>query len=217
MSLESPGKHTRLTTEQEYFHRLDVELIDQMRKRAALEEERRRLSEVTQVKDEAILDALAEVGFDHGNAILLHLVPLLQVAWVDGSVSSAERDRIVREARSRGIDEGGAADQKLSTWLDQRPSEEIFRTAIRALRSVLAASPPTPNEANASSLLQSCADVAAASGGLLGLTTPVSAVERRLLKDLARELELDHPDGTVRTYKPRAPKQLPTLEPRGGS
>ena len=198
MSLESPGKHTRLTTEQEYFHRLDVELIDQMRKRAALEEERHRLAEATQVKDETILDALAEVGFNHENATLLHLVPLIQIAWIDGSVSSAERDRIVREARSRGIDEGGAADQKLSTWLEQRPSEDVFRTAIRALQLVLAASPQSPNEASANSLLRSCADVAAASGGLFGLTTPISAVEQSFLTDLARQLGLDHPLARVR-------------------
>ena len=193
MSLESPGKHKRLTTEREYFHRLDVELIDQMRKRAALREERQRLAEVSHVNDEAILNALAEVGFNHGNATLLHLVPLIQVAWIDGSVSSAERDRIVRVARARGIEEGGAADQQLSTWLDQRPSEEVFRTAIRALRSVLRALPPSPNEASASSLLESCADVAVASGGLFGLTSPVSPAEQKLLKDLARQLEPPNP------------------------
>jgi hypothetical protein len=193
MSVESTTKHEPLTTEEEYFHRLDVELLDQMRKRAALEKERLQLAEVSHVKDQAILDALARVGFNRGNAMLLHLVPLIEVAWIDGAVSRAERDRIVELARSRGIEEGSAADQQLSTWLDQRPSDEVFRMAVHALRAVLEGLPRTQNDAGASSLLQSCADIAAASGGLFGLTTPVSDAERKLLENLARQLALDHP------------------------
>ena len=193
MSLESTTKHEQLTTEEEYFHRLDVELLDQMRKRAALEKERMQLAEVSHVKDQAILGALARVGFNGENAALLHLVPLVEVAWIDGAVSRAERDRIVELARSRGIEEGSAADQQLSTWFDQRPSEEIFRTAVQALRAVLEGLPPSQNNAGVRSLLQSCADIAAASGGLLGLTSPVSDAERKLLQDLARQLAVDHP------------------------
>jgi hypothetical protein len=193
MSLKTPIQRERLTTEAEYFHRLDVELIDQMRKRAALEEGRLQLAEVSHIKAQAVLDALAQVGFNHGNAMLLHLVPLIQVAWIDGSVSPAERDRIVKVARSRGIEEGGAADQQLSTWLDKRPSEEVFRTAVRALRAALETLPPSEIEASVKSLLQSCTDIAGASGGLFGLTTPVSAAEQKLLEDLARQLDLDLP------------------------
>src|SRR5579864_8815203 len=48
------------------------------------------------------------------------------------------------------------------------------------------------NEASASSLLQSCADVAAASGGLF--TTPISPPEQKLLEDLARQ-RVGSPDG----------------------
>ena len=171
MSPKTPRKWSQLTqftTEAEYFHRLDVELLDQMRKRAAFEEERLQLAEQSHIKDQAILDALAQVGFNHGNAMLLDLVPLIQVAWIDGWVSRAERDGIVKVARTRGIEEGGAADQKLSSWLDQQPSEEVYRTAVRALRAVLETLPPSQSEAKATSLLRSCRDVAAASGGLFG-------------------------------------------------
>jgi hypothetical protein len=71
MSRENLTKREQLTTEEEYFHRLDVVLLDQMRKRAALAEERLQLAEVSQVKDPVILDALAEAGFNRGNAMLL--------------------------------------------------------------------------------------------------------------------------------------------------
>jgi hypothetical protein len=154
MSLQTLRKRKQLTTEAEYFHRLDVELLDQMRKRAVFEEERLQLARASNIQDQGILDALAHVGFNHGNAMLLDLVPLIQVAWIDGSVSRAERERIVKVARSRGVEDGSAADQQLSTWFDQPPSEEVYRTAVRALRAVLETLPASQNEASASSLLQ---------------------------------------------------------------
>jgi hypothetical protein len=191
MPLKAPSKRERVV-EDEYFHRLDVELMDQMRERAAVEEERRQLAEASKIQDQRLLDDLARVGFNPRNATLLHLVPLIQVAWVDRSVSRAERDRIVKVARLRGIEEGCAADQQLTMWLDQRPSDEVFETAVRALRPSRETSPSNQNEASARSLLERCEGVAAASGGFFGLTTPVSAAERELLDDLARKL-LDHP------------------------
>ena len=134
MPLKTPNKRERVA-EDEYFYRLDVELLDQMRERAAVEEERRQLAEASNIQDQGLLDDLARVGFNPRNARLLHLVPLIQVAWVDGSVSRAERDRHRESGPSPGIEEGCAADQQLTMWLDQRPSDEVFETAVRALRA----------------------------------------------------------------------------------
>jgi hypothetical protein len=191
MPVKTPKKRERVA-EDEYFHRIDVELLEQMRQRDAAREERRQLAEASNIQDQRILDDLARVGFNPRNAKLLHLMPLLQVAWVDGSVSRAEGNRIVKAARLRGIEEGCAADQQLTMWLDQRPSDEVFAVAIRALRESMETLPPNQNVANASSLLDECEGVASASGGFFGLTTSVSAAERKLLEELARKL-LDHP------------------------
>ncbi len=191
MPLKAPNKRERVA-EDEYFHRLDVELLDQMRERDAVVEKRRQLAEASNIQDQQLLDDLARVGFNPRNARLLHLVPLIQVAWVDGSVSRAERDLIMKVARFWGVQEGSAADQQLSMWLDQRPSDGVFETAVRALCASRETSPSNQNEDSARSLLEACEGVAAASGGFFGLTTPVSAAERELLDDLARKL-LDHP------------------------
>lgn len=190
MPLKAPNKRERVA-EDEYFHRLDVELLDQMRKRAALDEERRQLAEASHIRDQPILEALARVGFSHRNVTLLRLLPLIQVAWIDGSVSRAERDLIMKVARFRGVREGSAADQQLTMWLDQRPSDGVFEAAVRALCASMETSPSNENQDSARSLLEKCEGVAAASGGFFGLTTPVSAAERELLDDLARKL-LDH-------------------------
>ncbi len=190
MPLKAPNKRERIA-EDEYFHRLDVELLDQMRERDAVEEKRRQLAEASNIQDQRLLDDLARVGFDPRNAKLLHLVPLIQVAWVDGSVSRAERDRIATVARLHGIQEGCSTDRQLSMWLEQRPSDEVFQTAVRAIRASMETLPPNQIEASSRSLLQDCVDVASASGGFFGLTTPVSAAERKMLDHLAQQLELE--------------------------
>lgn len=189
MIRETPSKHAHLTTEEEYFHRLDAEALEQLRKRAASEEERLRLAEASHVKEPAILDALARLGFHQGNVMLIPLVPLIQVAWADGSVSHAERDRVVRFARRQEIQEGTLANQQLAAWLEQKPSNEIFQTARRALRTLLDQLPESQREARKRSLHQSYAAVASASGGLLGLTRPICPAEQELLDELGRELE----------------------------
>jgi hypothetical protein len=181
----------RRNNEEEYFHRLDLELLDQMRKRAIEAEDRSRLAKSSTITDDAILEALAQVGVSHTNAMLLHFVPLVEVAWRDGSVSCAERDLITAVARFRGIIEGDTADCQLSRWLNQRPSPDVLQAAVRALRAIVQSLPAVESEVFAHSLLKDCVDVAAASGGFLGFSSSVSSVERLLIEELARQLTLN--------------------------
>ena len=49
-----------------------------------------------------LLPARRRVARPKAQACRLSLVPLIQGAWMDGAVSHAERDRIVKVARSEG-------------------------------------------------------------------------------------------------------------------
>jgi hypothetical protein len=189
MSHETPSTHVRLTTEEEYFHRLDAELLEQMRRQAAADGERLRLAEVSQISDVAILDALSRAGFHHTNASLLPLVPLIDVAWVDGSVSDAEKETIIGIARREGIEKGSPADEQLAAWLQHKPSEEVFHAARLALRALIGALLECQREVRKRLLLQSCTEVASASGGLFGLTSPISPAERDLVAELGWQLD----------------------------
>jgi len=180
----------RRNNEEEYFHRLDIELLNQMRKRAVLDEERLKLAKASHITDESILEALARVGFSHTNSKLLRFVPLVEVAWIDGSVSQTERDLIVALARSHGIAAADSSGEQLSRWLDRRPSQAVLQTVVRALRAVMESLPQSESDALALLILKDCVDVAEASGGFLGIWSSVSAVERRLIEQLAGQLNL---------------------------
>jgi hypothetical protein len=173
--------------EEDYFRKRDRELIEKMRKASAAEDARRAMEEKVGVHDPALLRELEELGFTPETVALLPLMPLVQMAWAEGGVSDAERKLIVQLARARGMDEGSAADRQLSTWLGSRPSSDVFARATRLIRAMLD-QPVTDHGLTADDLVKYCENIAAASGGILGINR-ISSEERALLNTIARDLK----------------------------
>jgi tellurite resistance protein len=175
--------------EEDYFRRKEQELIEKMRQKQAAESERQQLAEATGIADEAILNDLQELGFTRSTISLLHLVPLAQVAWADGSVSSREREQMMEIARMRGIAEGSDADKQLARLLDKQPSEEFFSQSLRVIRAVMHSLPTDQQENARRDLVAFSICIASASGGILGLGDKVSDEERAMITQIARSLE----------------------------
>lgn len=174
--------------EEEYFRKHEQELIEKLRRRAAAETTRQQLGEQAGVADEEILQDLENLGYTPETVSLLHLVPLVHLAWAEGGVSDRERELIVQAARARGIEAGTPADAQLTEWLTARPSEPMFERNLRAIRAILESRPETEREASRSDLLSTATAIAEASGGLLGFRA-VSPEERALLSRISQELE----------------------------
>ena len=171
--------------EDEYFHRKEKELIEKLRKRSAAEAQMKELSEATGNPNEEILKTLQELGYTRGTVALLHLVPLLNVAWADGNVSRQEREMMLEAARLHGVAEGSAAYKQLIDWLDNRPSKEFFEHTLRIVGDLLENTPRADGRFGSHGVLDDCARVAAASGGILGFGSKISAEEQALLQRIA--------------------------------
>jgi hypothetical protein len=180
--------------EEEYFRKREQELIEKMRQHADADAARRRLGEQAGVADEEILQDLQALGYTAETVTLLHLVPLVQMAWAEGDVSDRERDLIKEAARARGIAAGSPADQQLSHWLTRRPADDFFEKTLRAIGAVLQAQPAETRAASQKDLLSYCTAIASASGGILGFRT-VSDEERQLLSRISQEFEKAHGPG----------------------
>ncbi len=173
--------------EEEYFRKKDRELIEKMRRAATATEARAEMGKKTGLTDPEMLQELETLGFTPETVVLLPLVPVVQMSWAEGGVTPAERHLIVKLARARGIDEGGAADRQLSDWLDRRPAGHVFTHATRLIRAMLAA--PHHEDLTVDDLVTYCESIADASGGMLGIIGRVSAEERQLLATLVAELK----------------------------
>ena len=173
--------------EEEYFRKKNRELIEKMRLDATNDEARRSMGAQLGLNDSEMLQQLQKLGFTADTVILLPLVPVVQMAWVDGSVTDAERSALFKIARSRGIAEGSAAHHQLSAWLADRPAPAVFESATRLIRAMLDAPAQDATKISPDDLVAYSETIAAASGGLLGINK-ISSEERALLASLAAQL-----------------------------
>jgi len=187
--------------EEAYFHKREQELIEKLRRRGEEAAARRQLGERAGVADEEILKDLQALGYTPETVMLLHLVPLVQMAWAEGSVSDQERALIVEAARSRGVAEGSEADRQLAKWLATRPSEEVFDTTLRAIGAILQAGPAGERDASQRDLLSYCTAIASASGGILGFGK-VTDQERQVLDRISQEFARHHAEAARRAAGP---------------
>ena len=176
--------------EEEYFRRKDRELIERMRQAARDAQMREALEGRTGIHDEESLCQLESLGFTLETCALLPLIPLVQVAWAEAGVSAAERKAIVSFARARGIEAESAADQQLTSWLDHRPSEEMFHKATRLIAAMVGHHAEAAVDLSIEDLIARCEAIAHASGGVFGFGG-VSANERAVLKEIAAELSAE--------------------------
>ena len=181
--------------EDEYFRKRDRELIEKMRQAAIADKTRGELGQKTGLQDPALLKELQDLGFTPDTVVLLPLVPVLEVAWAEGGITPAERDLLVRLARSRGVAEDSVADRQLNAWMTSRPAPSVFAHAGRLTAAMLASgSDQVTTGLTADELVAYCEKIAAVSGGILGLRIgSVSLEEKSLLARIASDLKTRQP------------------------
>jgi hypothetical protein len=202
--LHSGGKPPRSKEEDDYFRRMDAELLEQRKREAEAREEHLEVKRAAGIEDDRVAAELRAAGYNRETIPLLHLVPLIQVAWADGKISQDERRHILEASRLHGVDEGSNAHRQLVSWLDARPDEEFFRRSLRAIRAILHALEPEQRQTRAADLLTLCTKVAAASGGFFGIGRKVSPEEKQRLAEITAELDHDRHDAVVSVTKKMA-------------
>ena len=94
------------------------------------------------------------------------LLPLVYVAWAEGSVSGPERRHILAAAHALGVRDETSAYDRLLGWLDERPDEQFFDEAFAILQRRLAAA--EGGRESMAGIIADCLRVAEASGGVRG-------------------------------------------------
>lgn len=176
--------------EEKYFKERDREKIAQARREQQLEairqQERDGVKQVLQSSDEVAAEALS-LGFDSETARVLPLVPLIQMAWVDGSVTSAENDKVLELARGFGLKVGTPAYNFLTLLLNEQPSEIFFKRVNRVIEHLVDDHPDYWEDKSIAELAE---EVAHASGGFFNLTDPINSKERDLLSEFAEHFSV---------------------------
>jgi hypothetical protein len=178
----------RRASEEDYFRRKDRELVEKMRQATASARASSELSAKTGLNDPALIAELGELGFSPDTVSVLPLVPIVEMAWAEGGITPAERALLVKLARDRGIADGSEADRLLSDWIARKPSADTFTRATRLIRAMLDTGAAPAGAMTADDLIRYCENIAAASGGILGIGK-ISADERTTLARIAAGLK----------------------------
>ena len=146
--------------EESWFRKEEERKLEEHHARLAREADRERIGQATGITDQEALLAIQEIGFSAGTIALLPLIPPLEIAWMEGGITSREADYLTHCARQQGIEAGGEADQALTRLLSAQPVESFFPASRQALRAQLLASPPPDREQRREEILTHCQEVA---------------------------------------------------------
>lgn len=186
MSKEWLGDRER-AIENEYFRRRDLELIEKLREEGRIERERQEIGEHLGTADDRLPAELQKVGFRADGLALLHLVPLIDVAWADKGVTQRERDLVLALAERRGVTAESPEHDTLVEWLARRPDQHVFDTAYEAIQVLLAHDTTAGRAKTQRELVHISTQVAEATGGILGML-PISRSERECLERISDTL-----------------------------
>lgn len=178
----NPIDDLRRAHEGEYFSKREAELIEKLRQQLKVEAAADDI-ERTGLVSHSLATTLAELGIEQRTLPLLHLVPLVKVAWASGAVEPEERQLIELAALQAGVREGEPAWEGLQEMLQRPPTPALYGAAM----AYLSAATPAGDRA---SILATARAVAAATGGLFGIFGNIEASERDALAELAARLDV---------------------------
>jgi len=172
--------------EEAFFAEQDQALLRRLRDADAKRTKKQALAEASGITDDAVLEKLVSLGVDGATVAALSLVPLVLVAWADGQVDARERNAVLAAAAEVGVEERGAGRQLLDRWLATRPPPQLIGAWMDYIRAIS----PKLNEAAKrqlrSDLLDRAHKVAGVAGGLLGIESRTSSVEKEMLARLEK-------------------------------
>ena len=155
---------------------------------------RRKLAESIGTDDQSLLDRIEQLGFTGDTVKALDVLPLVHVAWADGKVQAKERAAVLSVLDRRGVAPGSQASLFVEALLEKRPSESYLAESLFLLKDLASRS-----GTDVSDLVDLCARVAEASGGLFGLRESTNDAEQKLIGKIAEALG----EGAVERFKTR--------------
>jgi hypothetical protein len=188
--MNAPGNlGSSSSLEEAFFTNENRALLLELRRKSGDADRKERLREVVKIKDDRFVSRLAALGVEPQTALAVVLVPLVFVAWADGELDERERSAILEAARERGVAGERTARRLLESALERPPDPKLlalWKTYVKRMWTCFTADERWEMRKH---LLHSARDVADAAGGILGLTSRISAGERRVLVELESFLD----------------------------
>ena len=174
--------------EEEFFRKENQALLEKIQQQKSAAQTSEAIQNQTGVADEDLATILSAKGIEADMLPVLHLVPLLQVAWADGEIQEEERLMLEKAAAERGVTAGHPAYEKFQGWLSRPPSGQVYEGALTFIRLVLAGQSSAEAQETKENLENLTKAVADAAGGILGMFAKTSSEEASVLSNISNKL-----------------------------
>jgi hypothetical protein len=175
-SLEERGR----ALENQFFEQENKQKLAAMKAKMEGQQTREELRKASGMTDEAVLDKLVSLGLRANTIAALSLVPLIFVAWADGSIQDNERNAILQGAHGKGLEQGTDGYELLTTWLSKRPADELFDAWEGYIKALASQLNDEQNRLLKNQIVGFAKMVATSAGGILGFGK-VSGTEEKAL------------------------------------
>lgn len=176
VTLEERGR----ALEDQFFEKENQVKLAHMKEKLDAQRSREELRKASGMTDDAVLDKLVALGLTSNTIAALSLVPLIAVAWADGTIQDNERTAILQGAHGKGLEQGTDGYELLQTWLAKKPSEDLFVAWDAYIKTLTAQLNDEQNRLLKNQIVGFAKMVAAAAGGILGFGK-VSGDEEKVL------------------------------------
>jgi hypothetical protein len=177
VTLEERGK----ALENQFYEKENKEKLASMKAKLDTQSSKEDLRKVSGMTDDAVLDKLVGLGLTANTIAALSLVPLIEVAWADGTIQDNERTAILQGAHGKGLEQGTPGYDLLQTWLAKRPAGALLDAWEAYIKALTAQLNDEQNRLLKNQIVGFAKMVAGAAGGFLGIGR-VSASEEDVLK-----------------------------------
>lgn len=168
--------------EDEFFHKESQQKLAAMKEKLETQATRDELRKVSGMTDDDILDKLVTLGLSGKTVAALSLVPLIYVAWADGSIQDNERDAILHGAAGKGLESGSPGYELLSSWLAKKPDDSLFDAWEGYIGSLIAQLNDEQTRLLKKQVLNFASLVAGSAGGFLGVGKVSGSEEKALAR-----------------------------------
>ena len=175
----------RKALEEAFFAKQDAKVIAQLRAEREKQLAMAALKGASAIEDPELLEKLVDLGIDARTWTALALVPLIEVAWADGTIEPKEREAILAAAREHGVQDGSPGRQLLESFLATRPEPAVFAAWGAYVTELAASFSAEERERMRARLVERARKVARAAGGILGIAS-ISDAEKRVIDALQK-------------------------------
>jgi len=176
VTLEERGR----ALENQFYEKESQQKLAAMKEKLESQETRDELRKASGMSDDAVLDKLVALGLKANTIAALSLVPLIAVAWADGTIQDNERSAILQGAHGKGLEQGTDGYELLQTWLSKKPDEQLFDAWEAYIKALAGQLNDEQNRLLKNQIVGFAKMVATSAGGILGFGK-VSGSEEKVL------------------------------------